>query len=553
MKKISLGSLFLAIFVLFLLIAGFYFGYCLYKNQFDLYEKQRFLALDMQAQRESYKSAPQVEVVEKVLGQEPWAHIQTASKDTVVRIIAQSAHQNLLKPYRAPEQGGGVGSGFFINGEGEIITNYHVVEEAVSLWIKIPSLGKAIIDVEVVGTCPERDLALLKVTAEGMAFIKEQLGTIPFLPLGNSDHIHRADQVMALGYPLGQASLKSTTGIISGSEHDRGRRVIQISAPINPGSSGGPLVALSGKVVGISFASIIESQNVGYAIPINELHIILDGLRAGGLVRKPFSGAIFINGSNDLADYLHNPKPSGYYVKDIYEGSPLFHSGVLPGDMLYEINGYSVDMYGDICVPWSEDKISFSGYLSHLEVGKEVHLLLYRNGIKKDITFKLTVSAFLPIHPLFIGYDVLEYEIFGGMVIQPLSSNHLPILVNSAPTLTKYLQFEHQKEPVLVLTDIIPNSEAQRLEILSNGLILKEINGKVVATLSDFRAILKEAVESPFITFKTEDGIFFVLSTEKVMKNELKLANIYRYELTQFIKELLEMYEKKKITVQDQV
>ena len=151
----------------------------------------------------------EVQVVEKVIVQQPWAEVQDKVKNCVVQIIAQTAEIDIMQPFKTPTQNGHFGTGFFIS-ESEIITNAHVADKAQFLWIKIPALGKAIIDVEVVGISHDHDLALLRVTDSGLALIKNTLGTVPFLKLGNSDLVRRVDQVLALGYPLGQSSLKST-------------------------------------------------------------------------------------------------------------------------------------------------------------------------------------------------------------------------------------------------------------------------------------------------------------------------------------------------------
>src|SRR5262249_23942749 len=150
---------------------------------------------------------------------------------------------------------------------------------ATSVWIQIPSLGKRIIDVTIVGVCPERDIALLKLTPESEQLVRSLLGKIPYLPFGDSDGVHRAEELLALGYPLAQHTLKSTTGVVSGRENITGQAVIQMSAPINPGSSGGPSLNRAGQVIGINTATILGVQNANYIIPINEVKIVLDDLR----------------------------------------------------------------------------------------------------------------------------------------------------------------------------------------------------------------------------------------------------------------------------------
>ncbi len=166
------------------------------------------------------------DAVEMITQSELWRPIQESVKDTVVQVFSQVAEFDWLKPFTSPAQYTSYGTAFFINENGNLVTNAHVVNQARALWIQIPSLGKEIIDVEVVSVSPERDIALLKLTPEGKAKITNKLGKIPYLTLGNSDTVFRSDEVMALGYPLGQQSLKSTTGIISGPE----RSMIQMSA-----------------------------------------------------------------------------------------------------------------------------------------------------------------------------------------------------------------------------------------------------------------------------------------------------------------------------------
>ena len=195
---------------------------------------------------------------ERVVGsQHLWSEVQKDVENTVVQIFTQVAEIDFLQPYKSPSQYNGYGSGFFISEEGYLITtNAHVVNQAKAIWIQLTSLGKQIIDdIEIIGVSPERDLALLKVGQAGLALIKSKLGRIPVLPLGDSDMVRRADEVMALGYPW-QQSLKSTTGVISGCEGN----LIQISAPINPGNSGGPLLNVNGEVVGINTSGVVGAQ-----------------------------------------------------------------------------------------------------------------------------------------------------------------------------------------------------------------------------------------------------------------------------------------------------
>ncbi len=475
-----------------------------------------------------------------LMPQQPWAQVQEKARNTVVQVISQTAEVNILQPYKTPKQSMGSGSGFFINEEGELITNYHVVAEAQAIWIKIPSLGRAIIDVEVVGKAPERDLALLKVAPESLEKIKEKLGSVPFLTLGNSDLVKRVDEVLTIGYPLGQTSLKSTCGVVSGREHLAGRLFIQIDSPINPGNSGGPALNMAGEVIGITCAGILAAQNVGYIIPSNELKMILPDLRKTPLLRRPFLGFFLNNGSEELARHLGNPIPSGCYIVDIYETSPLAKAGVKAGDMIYEINGIAVDEYGDLSISWSEDKLSLMDYISMLEIGQKVDLVFYRDGKRKEVNLIFDRTDLAPVRQIFLDYDRIDYEIFGGMLIQPLTLNHVPILVANAPILTRYGVPKNQMEPALIVTHIVPNSQVQRLNLLGEGALISEVNGKKVKTMDDLRHAIAQDIEKERMTFKTEDGVFFVLNVKKVIEDETKLSQAYQYPLSPFIRQLIQ-------------
>ncbi len=116
--------------------------------------------------------------IEVVTQSEMWRPIQDAVKDTVVQVFSQIAEFDFLQPYKTPTQYTSYGSAFFINEEGDLISNAHVVNQARALWIQIPSLGKQIIDIEVVSVSPERDIALLRLTPESKQKVRAQLGKI---------------------------------------------------------------------------------------------------------------------------------------------------------------------------------------------------------------------------------------------------------------------------------------------------------------------------------------------------------------------------------------
>ncbi len=547
-KSIVLGGL--------VIVASTLLGGSFYK----LLEKQRNAAtgehseefVALQDSATPIDASMRSQIVERVISSSQlWRPVQDRAQDTVVQIFSHVAATNLLQPYAAPNLAATSGSGFFVSDQGDIITNAHVIDQAQGIWIQIPSLGKRIIDVDVVGVSPDRDLALLRVSPEGLDLIRHELGAIPFLPLGDSDLVRRADDVLALGYPLGQQSLKSTTGVISGREQN----LIQMSAPINPGSSGGPLLNTRGEVVGINQSGIVEAQNVGYIIPVNDLKIILPDLHKVKLLRKPFLGVLFNNSTDELTEYLGNPRPGGCYVVEVVKGSPLEKVGVRNGDMIYEMNGHSIDIFGEIKLPQVnvEDKVSIIDYVSRLAIGEKINLVVYRYGERKEFSLAFNFTDQPAIHEHFMGYEDLEYEIFGGMVVMPLTLNHIPMLASRAPGIVKYGESNYQVDPVLVITHIFPNSQLYRSRSVPVGATINEVNGKKVHTLQDFRDAMQSGVHTKFLTLRVADNVtrksenvLVVLQWDKVIAEEPKLSRDFRYPTTKVAQMLLQSFNANK-------
>ena len=460
-----------------------------------------------------------------------WEQLQARVQDTVVQIFAQMMEINWIEPYKIPQMGMATGSGFLIDEIGYIVTNSHVVDQCTSVYIQIPSFGKHQFEVKIIGIMPEKDIALLQVGQDCIQMLKAVHGKVPFLPLGDSDTVKRSMEVMALGYPLGQQSLKSTTGVISG--HESGK--IQMSAPINPGSSGGPLINMRGQVIGINSSGVTAAQNVGYMIPINELQIYLEDLKKGGLIRKPYLGIFQAPSSEELVKCLGNPIPGGVYIADVLRDSPLFEQ-IEPGDMLYEINGHKIDMYGEMSVPWSEDKISVGEYVGRLRVGQKVNLVAYRNGTRKNLECSFERRKLSPIRQIFPLYEPIDYEVFGGLVVMELTLNHIPILGMISPGLAKFAEHKYQDQSVLVITKTLPDSLAYRSRSPLTGTILKKLNDIPVGTLQDLRNSLAQSKE--LVKIENGDHVMIAFDVKKMLAQEPKLSAMHGYQTTPGVKKL---------------
>lgn len=479
-----------------------------------------------------------------------WSEIQESVHNAVVQVVAQVGQFDWCEPYRIEDQYENYGSGFLINSQGYIITNLHVIENAKHIWVHVPALGRKQLDAQVISICPDRDLALLRISHNNIRLMKKKMGTIPFLVVGDSDDVQRADNVLVLGYPLGQHHLKSTTGIVSGREFIFGTSLLQVTAPINPGNSGGPLFNIVGHVIGIAVAVVSSAQNVGYAIPINELKIIIKDMYSNSIVRKPFLGARFIDAVDEKATLLHNPSPPGWYIVTVFKGTLLDRAGVLSGDMLYVFNGYQLDPYGETTVPWASDKVSVYDLISRVKIGDTIKLVMYRNGKRKDIT--ITVEALDPfaIRQRFPGYEAIHYEVIGGMVIMELATNHLEELMDSAPELVRFNYPEYRLDPVLIITHILPGSYTHQLRTLKAGDIINTVNGIVVSTLHEWRTAVRKSIETGLLSITTTAHILVVFSLKEILYDEKRLSQAFAYPISEMVKKLqhvvLEKKEKRK-------
>ncbi len=462
--------------------------------------------------------------------QSRWRAAQERAKDTVVQIFTNVAQFNWFEPYKPPVQNAAFGSGFFIDDQGTIATNFHVVHETIGLQVQIPSLGKERLDCTLLGVHPGADVALLRLTDEARAFVQEKLGKIPFLDLGDSDSVISTQEIIALGYPLGQQGIKVTEGIVSGREKINLRTYMQITAPLNPGNSGGPSLNLAGEVIGINFAGVLQAQSVGYLIPINEVKSAIVDLYNVPLLRRPYLGGIFSISNQDMVEYFMNPGQGGFYVAQVFPETTLEKAGVLEGDMIYEFNSYAVDRFGEVSVPWSEDRVSVFDLLGRSKVGDEVHLRIFRKGEELNIRFNLEQGRLLPIRYVYPLFEDVSYETIGGLVLMELTLNHVDQLAEANPMYIKYHRIEYQGEPRLLICNVLHNSQADRSRALGVGDMICEVNGEQVRSLEDFRHAIMKSKESGYVTIKTESQLYTVLSLSKILAEEDALVEQHFYE-----------------------
>jgi hypothetical protein len=321
--------------------------------------------------------------------------------------------------------------------------------------------------------------------------------------------------------------------------------MIQMDTPINPGNSGGPLINNKGEIIGINTCGM-DAQNVNYAIPINDLKLILPSSYDLFLINRPSLGVLSIKGSKYLTEYLGNPQPGGCFVTGVIKGSPVDKVGLKHGDMIYEINGHRFDIYGETSVLWSDTKISLSEYVARLCIGEEVSMVIYRNGERLDLKVTAEYTEITPIKAMYPWHEIPEYEVFAGMVIMPLTQNHVKMF-HSASGLQRFIQFNQDVQQTLLITHIFSSSELGCTRVFAPGFTLSTVNGEVVHTLDDFRHAIKKSLESGILVVEAEDQVNrmsskipVVLPFNVVLKEVVELSKIYNYPLSETVKDMLE-------------
>ena len=256
-------------------------------------------------------------------------------KDAVVSI---STIQIVRRYFFEPFPIRGMGSGFVVREDGVIVTNYHVVENARRIDVIFPN-GKTL-QAKIIGHDPLNDVAVLKVDASNLKFIK----------WGDSDKVSVGQIVLAIGNPFGLFGEPTVTmGVVSAVGRtirtNKGliEDLIQTDAAINPGNSGGPLINLNGEAIGVNTAVIPYAQGIGFAIPINRVRKIVEDVLRFGKVVRPWLGVYVANVTKQLANYYKLPVDKGVLVVEVVPWSPAHRAGIMEGDIIVEIDGKVVE------------------------------------------------------------------------------------------------------------------------------------------------------------------------------------------------------------------
>jgi S1-C subfamily serine protease len=283
----------------------------------------------------------------------------------------------------------GQGSGFVIDKDGHILTNYHVIENARQVEVTLHNRKKY--KATVVGTDQAHDLAVIQIKAPDL---------VPAV-LGDSAHLQVGQKVYAIGNPFGLAGTM-TRGIVSSIRPVRepnGATIgdaIQTDAAINPGNSGGPLMNWHGEVIGINtmiLSSVGQNAGIGFAIPINTAKAVLNDLMTLGRVRRPALGVRTIPISADLADEMGLPADYGLLILQVTPGGAADAAGLRGGTERAYLGNKLIMLGGDLIVAIDgqkvEDEMDLSQLMNNHRAGDTVKVTIYRDKKKMEVSVSL--------------------------------------------------------------------------------------------------------------------------------------------------------------------
>lgn len=280
----------------------------------------------------------------------------------------------------------GGGSGFIITSDGIIVTNRHVVEDQAAEYTVFLSDGTKY-DAQVLAVDSLNDIAMLKIEASDL----------PYLEFGNSDQLQVGQSVIAIGNALSEFENSVSVGVVSGlgrsiqagdgfSQVEQLDNVIQTDAAINPGNSGGPLLNLRGEVIGVNVAVAYGSENIGFALPANDIAAVVESVKENGTIVRPYIGVRYIDITPELAEANGLTIDYGALVQRgldliglaVVPGSPADKAGIEENDIILEVNGVKLD-----------DTTSLVKEVNKFAVGDTITLKLLHDGEERNVQITL--------------------------------------------------------------------------------------------------------------------------------------------------------------------
>jgi serine protease Do len=351
--------------------------------------------LASRAQGDTATQAQKQEVVLKSQG-ELISQLATNVGPSVVSVLT-TAQSTSGGPFGQAAAEQGAGTGIVLTQDGLIVTNRHVVPAGTTSVSVTLSDGTQYDNVTVIGrtgTKDSLDIAFLKIQdTKGKKLTPAKIG--------DSSKIQVGDPVVAIGNALGQFQNTVTSGIISGygrsiqasdstgSSTESLENLFQTDAAINQGNSGGPLINLDGKVIGINTAIAASGNSIGFAIPINDVQGLINSVMKTGKLERPYIGVLYVPITADVAKQYNLPATSGAYVlpssvaqqDSIINGSPADKAGIQEGDIITKVNSNTIDA-----------SHSLTALLGQHSVGDKVTLTILRGGKQQTIDVTLGIA-----------------------------------------------------------------------------------------------------------------------------------------------------------------
>lgn len=320
--------------------------------------------------------------------QDAFVQVYKNTKDSIVNIrTKKTVTVNTYNPLEEllfgrsggveKRESGALGSGFVVSEDGYIVTNNHVVSNADEIFVKF-SDGREY-KTKLIGTSPEVDIAVLKIEAN------EKFKPLEF---SDSDKIEIGQWSIAFGNPMGLND-SMTVGVISAAGRsslgiEEIENFIQTDAAINQGNSGGPLIDINGKVIGVNTAILSTSGGsvgLGFAIPSNLASVVKDSIIATGKFEKPYIGVYLNNLDSEKIKALNIKSTNGVLIAKVVADGPAARAGIQANDVIVAVNGKAVNSAG-----------AFIGELAAKKVGESVELSVIRNSqtVKIRVTLEET-------------------------------------------------------------------------------------------------------------------------------------------------------------------
>ncbi|HZI15712.1 MAG TPA: trypsin-like peptidase domain-containing protein [Myxococcus sp.] len=357
----------------------------------------------------------------------------------------------------------GAGSGFIIDPKGLVLTNNHVVEDAVSITIRLND-GRSYSG-EVVGRDPLTDVALVK--------LKEKVENLPSVKLGDSNALRVGDWVVAIGNPFGLASSVSL-GIVSARAREIGAsqydEFLQTDAAINPGNSGGPLFNMKGEVVGINTAIVGGGTGIGFAVPSNLVKALLPQLEKEGAVTRAWLGVGIQDLTRDLSAALKLPVTEGAILTEVRAGAPAAKAGLKVDDVISAIDGQTVSSGSEL-----------TRTVALKRPGSVSTLTIFREGKQQDV--KVTLGTRPDLEGVAVKRPSANDE--------QESSRRVGVSLQNLDARTAQQAGFTDRQGALV-TDVVPGSPADRAG-LEAGMLVVEANRQPVNSAEALAKAIKAA------------------------------------------------------------